>query len=176
MGNITHCKPEPHADQSIHRYGFVWFSKESERDAAVAGTDNSFWHGRRIAVTNRDRSAARAPGASRTAREPMPPSRSLYIGNIPYETTDAELNRVFKDLDNVKDVRVAVDRTTGWPRGFAHADFADIESATKGRDFLKTVTLAGRQLKVDFATESATLRSNESSNTKISDSNDFQSA
>lgn len=134
----------------------MWFSKESERDAAVTATDNSFWHGRRIAVTIRTGSGGR--GRRGENRGPVGPTRSLYIGNIPYETTDAELNRIFKDLDNVKDVRVAVDRTTGWPRGFAHADFSDIESATKAKDALNDISLAGRKLRVDFATESAALR------------------
>lgn len=150
----NHCQ-RSYAKQ-VHRYGFVWFSKESERDAAVAGTDNSFWHGRRIAVTNRNPPTEKRKPA-RTGND-MGPTRSLYIGNIPYETTDAELNRIFKDLDNVKDVRVAVDRTTGWPRGFAHADFSDIESATKAKEALTDFTLSGRKLRVDFATESSVLR------------------
>lgn len=83
----------------------------------------------------------------------MEPTKSLYIGNIPYETTDAELNRIFRELDNVTDVRVAVDRTTGWPRGFAHADFADVEACTAAIEKLKGVTIGGRELRLDYAAE-----------------------
>lgn len=82
---------------------------------------------------------------------PLEPTKSLYIGNIPYETSDADLNKIFRELDNVVDVRVAVDRNTGWPRGFAHADFTDVESAVKGRDTLESLELGGRKLRIDYA-------------------------
>lgn len=81
----------------------------------------------------------------------MEPTNSIYIGNIPYEASDADLNALFRSLDNVTDVRVAVDRNTGWPRGFAHADFADVESAIKASEFLSQHTLSGRSLRIDFA-------------------------
>lgn len=85
-------------------------------------------------------------------KKPAAPTNSLYIGNIPFETSDADLNRLFRELDNVTDVRVAVDRNTGWPRGFAHADFKDVESAQKAYEKLQSTQMGGRDLKVDFAT------------------------
>jgi nucleolin len=115
-------------------------------EKAVAGTNSSFWHGRRIQVS------PRAPKANRPESN-IGPTRSLYIGNIPYETTDAELNRIFKELDNVTDVRVAVDRTTGWPRGFAHADFTDVESCKAAKEKLAGTTIGGRELRLDYASE-----------------------
>lgn len=117
-------------------------------EQAVAGTNSSFWHGRRINVS------PRTPRAVKTgAQRGIGPTRSIYIGNIPYETTDAELNRIFRELDNVTDVRVAVDRTTGWPRGFAHADFTDVESALAGMQKLQGITIGGRELRLDYASE-----------------------
>lgn len=117
-------------------------------EKAVTGTNSSFWHGRRIQVAPRAARQGNAAGA-----RSIGPSRSLYIGNIPYETTDAELNRIFRELDNVTDVRVAVDRTTGWPRGFAHADFTDIEACTAGMKKLAGMTIGGRELRLDYAAE-----------------------
>lgn len=120
-------------------------------EKAVAGTNASFWHGRRIQVSPRTpRPGGRSGGGGAAQGEP---TRSIYIGNIPYETTDAELNRIFRELDNVVDVRVAVDRTTGWPRGFAHADFADVESAIEGMKKMQGVTIGGRELRIDYASE-----------------------
>lgn len=117
-------------------------------EEALAGTNSSFWHGRRISVS------PRAPRTSNKASgRGIGPTRSLYIGNIPYETTDAELNRIFRELENVEDVRVAVDRTTGWPRGFAHADFNDVESCQAAMEKLRGTTIGGRELRLDFATE-----------------------
>ena len=115
-------------------------------EKAVAGTNASFWHGRRIQVSPRTARAPKNQGS-------MGPTKSLYIGNIPYETTDAELNRIFRELENVTDVRVAVDRTTGWPRGFAHADFADVESCQEAINKLRGTTIGGRELRLDFASE-----------------------
>lgn len=117
-------------------------------EKAVEGTNSSFWHGRRIQVS------PRAPrGSTRTNGGTVGPTKSMYIGNIPYETTDAELNRIFRELDNVTDVRVAVDRTTGWPRGFAHADFETVEACTEALQKLGGMTIGGRQLRLDYAAE-----------------------
>lgn len=58
---------------------------------------------------------------------------------------------MFRSLENVTDVRVAVDRNTGWPRGFAHADFVDVASAQRAFDVLSKTILSGRNLRIDFA-------------------------
>lgn len=113
---------------------------------AIASVHGSFWQGRRIQCSPKTAPSAPKP---RGAQEP---TKYLYIGNIPYETTDAELNRLFKSLENVDDVRVAVDRVTGWPRGFAHADFIDVESAQRAHQKLQGMQIGGRELRVDFST------------------------
>jgi nucleolin len=118
-------------------------------DKALRETDGSFWNGRRLQVAPRVKRAAGDRPSSN-------PSSSLYIGNIPYETTDAALNDIFRDLRGVKDVRVAVDRTTGWPRGFAHADFEDVETAQAALEQLNNITIGDRKLRVDFAGRSRT--------------------
>lgn len=79
------------------------------------------------------------------------PSKTLFIGNMSFEMSDKDLNDLFRDIRNVMDVRVAIDRRTGQPRGFAHADFVDVQSATKAREVLKEKVIYGRQLRVDFS-------------------------
>lgn len=112
---------------------------------AVESANQSFWHGRRINVRPRD-----APG-EKVSREVRAPTTSVYIGNIPYETSDADLNAIFKKLENLKDVRVAIDRATGWPRGFAHADFFTVEDAQKAFEILNETELGSRRLRCDYA-------------------------
>ncbi|KAI0483213.1 RNA-binding domain-containing protein [Xylariaceae sp. FL0804] len=129
-------------------FAFIDFADHEASQDAIREADRSFWHGRRINVAQR----LSAPSSGKRSIGDNPPSKSLYIGNIPYETSDVDLNQMFRKLDNVVDVRVAVDRNTGWPRGFAHADFADVESAQKAQEFLKSATLGGRTLRVDFST------------------------
>ena len=49
------------------------------------------------------------------------------------------------------DVRVAIDRRSGQPRGFAHADFTDVESAVTAKKALEQKSVYGRQLRVDYS-------------------------
>lgn len=89
------------------------------------------------------------------------PSRTLFIGNMSFEMSDKDLNDLFRDIRNVMDVRVAIDRRTGQPRGFAHADFIDVASATRAREVLKEKIIYGRQLRVDFS-KSGSIKQRES--------------
>jgi nucleolin len=68
-----------------------------------------------------------------------------------YEMTDKDLNELFREVKNVLDVRVAIDRRTGNPRGFAHADFADVASAEAAGEYLRSKTFYGRNLRVDYS-------------------------
>lgn len=89
---------------------------------------------------------------------PNPPSRTLFIGNMSFEMSDRDLNDLFREIRNVVDVRVAIDRRTGQPRGFAHADFTDVESATKAKEILQGKQIFERKLRVDFSSSSETGR------------------
>ena len=93
-------------------------------------------------------SKTRAPTGNYEANSP---SKTLFIGNMSFEMSDKDLNDLFRDIRNVMDVRVAIDRRTGQPRGFAHADFIDVASATRAREVLKEKVIYGRQLRVDFS-------------------------
>ena len=126
------------------------FAAPESIEAACTNVNGSFWHGRRITCLPRDQGGAAKPQRISEGRR-SEPTTQLFIGNIPYETTDAELNRLFKGIPNLNDVRVAVDRTTGWPRGFAHADFATVESCIEAKTKLDGVQLGGRTLRFDFA-------------------------
>jgi nucleolin len=48
-------------------------------------------------------------------------------------------------------VRIAIDRMTGQPRGFAHADFLNVEDAMKAKEYLHNKDVNGRYLRVDFS-------------------------
>ncbi|KAK3902717.1 hypothetical protein C8A05DRAFT_33555 [Staphylotrichum tortipilum] len=129
-------------------YGFVSFGTPEELEAACVGVNGSFWHGRRITCIPRSAEETRG---DRRRSTPNEPTNQLFLGNLPYETTDTELNRLFEGIDNLKDVRVAVDRTTGWPRGFAHAEFTTVEAASEALRRLTGAKLGDREVRVDFA-------------------------
>lgn len=97
--------------------------------------------------------------AQRIQRDPAPPSKTLFIGNMSYQMSDRDLNDLFREVRNVLDVRVAIDRRSGQPRGFAHADFVDVASAERAKEVLEKKVVYGRTLRVDYSASSTQTRS-----------------
>lgn len=113
------------------------------------------FEGRNLVVQfHKPREGWSAPGSSQGfARNnaAIEPSKTLFIGNMSFEMSDKDLNNLFRDIRNVMDVRVAIDRRTGQPRGFAHADFIDVSSAMRAKEVLQDKVIYGRQLRVDYS-------------------------
>lgn len=107
-----------------------------------------------------------APRSRGTGRPEGQPSQYLYIGNIPYETSDADLNALFNELEGLTNVRVAIDRNTGWPRGFAHADFESVEAATAAKEKIASRTMGSRTLRADFTERGQNKRDRDSSSSQ----------
>lgn len=140
------------------RFGYVDFETIAAATKAIESLNQQLFEGRRITVqyaayASRQLDNERS-GFNRTEREnkPLnPPSKTLFIGNMSFEMTDRDLNALFKGIKNVIDVRVAIDRRTGQPRGFAHADFIDVKSAMEAIKLLETKETYGRKLRLDFS-------------------------
>lgn len=133
------------------RFAYVEFKDLKDAQAAVEALDMQVFEGRNLVVQYhqpKENSRTRTQDGS---FEPNPPSKTLFIGNMAFQMSDKDLNDLFRDIRNVMDVRVAIDRRTGQPRGFAHADFIDVASATKAKDTLSEKVIYGRQLRVDFS-------------------------
>lgn len=125
-------------------YGYVEFETIEQADAAIAARHQMVFEGRRIVVNYKNQTRTDFFGSN-------PPSKTLFIGNLAFEMSDTDLNKLFREIRNVIDVRVAIDRRTGQPRGFAHADFVDIDSATKAKEVLAGKEIYGRKIRVDFS-------------------------
>ena len=106
------------------------------------------FNGRMLTVQHAN---VRRPAATHQERPPSTPSKTLFIGNLSYTMSDRELNTLFREIKDVIDVRVAIDRRTGQPRGFAHADFHTVEAAERAFDVLNNKVVAGRTLRTDFS-------------------------
>lgn len=79
------------------------------------------------------------------------PTKTLHIGNMPYEMTDQDIQELFEDIPGMIDVRIPVDRRTGLPRGFAHVDFAEQADASHAKEVLSRRSPYERKLRVSFA-------------------------
>jgi RNA recognition motif-containing protein len=77
-------------------------------------------------------------------------SKKLYVGNLPFNTTEDELRDLFGQHGNVQSVRVVTDRETGRSRGFAFVEM-DADAADTAIRALNGTQLGGRALRVNEA-------------------------
>jgi RNA recognition motif-containing protein len=78
-------------------------------------------------------------------------NRKLFVGNIPFETTEAELQELFAKTGQVESVRVMRDRETGRARGFAFVEMATEADASNAIAQLNEQPFGGRALAVNEA-------------------------
>ena len=77
--------------------------------------------------------------------------RKLYVGNLPFSTTETELEELFGRMGAVESVNVIRDMATGRARGFAFVEMATDEDAEKAVKELDQHDLGGRNLTVNEA-------------------------
>jgi RNA recognition motif-containing protein len=77
--------------------------------------------------------------------------RRLYVGNLPYSTTEDQLTELFSRAGKVDNVRVMRDMATGRARGFAFVEMASDDDAQKAITELHEHQMDGRALVVNEA-------------------------
>ena len=77
--------------------------------------------------------------------------RRLYVGNLPYSTSEDQLTELFSSAGKVDNVRVMRDMATGRARGFAFVEMSSDEEAQKAISELHERQLDGRALVVNEA-------------------------
>ena len=77
--------------------------------------------------------------------------RKLYVGNLPFKTTNEDLSALFAQAGPVEDVQVMRDLTTGRARGFAFVQMATDDAAQKAISQFHQFQLDGRSLVVNEA-------------------------
>ncbi len=78
--------------------------------------------------------------------------KTLYVGNLPYQTTEGELKELFEEYGEVNSAKIITDRETGRSRGFGFVEI-DEGNAQKAIDSLNGANFGGRNLKVNEARE-----------------------
>jgi RNA recognition motif-containing protein len=78
-------------------------------------------------------------------------STKLYVGNLPYDTSESDLQTLFEGAGQVSTVSIVRDRATGQPRGFAFVEMSDSEGAQRAISELDRRELGGRSLTVNEA-------------------------
>jgi RNA recognition motif-containing protein len=76
-------------------------------------------------------------------------SKRIYVGNLPFNTTEDELRNLFGQHGSVTSVNLITDRETGSPRGFGFVEMED--GAEAAISALNNHQLDGRTLNVNEA-------------------------
>ena len=74
----------------------------------------------------------------------------IYVGNLPFSATEAQVRDLFAQHGAVESVALPADRETGRPRGFGFVEMPQSEAA-KAIEALNGFSMGGRQLRVNEA-------------------------
>ncbi|MFV1962315.1 MAG: RNA recognition motif domain-containing protein [Acidimicrobiia bacterium] len=78
-------------------------------------------------------------------------SNNLYVGNLTFDTSTADLESLFATHGEVSKAQVITDRDSGRSRGFGFVEMATAEAAQAAIDALDGHNVDGRQLTVNVA-------------------------
>jgi RNA recognition motif-containing protein len=156
--------PRDRATGRPRGFGFVTLSTEAEAQAARDSLDGSMQSGRSISVRpfqaappkrpeggagpGGGRSDAPADRASGPAED-----RTLYLGNLPYDTSVVEVEQMLEraGVSQVVRVNLPLDPASGRPRGFGFVSLGSAEAAQAAVDALREAELKGRRVSASIA-------------------------
>ena len=75
----------------------------------------------------------------------------LYVGSLPYTTTDAELTELFAQCGEVVSARVITDKYSGMSRGFGYVEYSLEAAAKAAAAKLNGLDMGGRRITVEEA-------------------------
>lgn len=75
----------------------------------------------------------------------------LYVGNLSFKTSEAQLRDLFSAHGDVTSAQLVMDRDTGRPRGFGFVEFANADHANAAINALNGKEIDGRSLTVNEA-------------------------
>ena len=79
-------------------------------------------------------------------------TKTIYVGNLPFSTTEEEIRDLFGRHGSVESVNLVTDRDTGRPRGFGFVNM-DEGDAKNAIESLDGADMGGRNLRVSEARE-----------------------
>ncbi len=73
----------------------------------------------------------------------------IYVGNLPYEADDRQLQDLFSQYGTVSSARVIMDRMTDRSKGFGFVEMQDKDEANAAISALNEQDMGGRNLRVN---------------------------
>jgi RNA recognition motif-containing protein len=84
----------------------------------------------------------------------------LYVGGLPYQTTEQDLIDLFTQVGNVTETAIIMDRDTGRSKGFGFVEMSDDQEARSAIERLNGTSLGGRTIIVNEARQRQSSGSN----------------
>ncbi|MCF6313468.1 MAG: RNA-binding protein [Verrucomicrobiales bacterium] len=98
-----------------------------------------------------DSSSNRERGNRRSEDKTEVTSTRLYVGNLDYKTTNADLEKHFTQIGTVKSAELVINRRTQQSKGFAFVEMGSIEEARKAVSTYHNEDFMGRRMLVNGA-------------------------
>lgn len=148
--------PRDRATGRPRGFGFVTLSSAEEAHSARQSLDGSLQAGRAISVRpfqseppkrGETRTETAGPATSAASED-----RTLYVGNLPYDTTQSEVEALFADNGAGPIVRIHLPTgPDGRLRGFGFVTLGSAEAANAAISALREVEVRGRRLMINIA-------------------------
>ncbi|CXI36766.1 mRNA processing protein, putative [Plasmodium berghei] len=87
---------------------------------------------------------------------------SLWIGNIPFDLSEKELQEILSKVGEVVNVRIKYDIDKNVSKGFAFCEYKDLETCMLALKYLNGYEIRGRKLKLYWATDESKEKANNS--------------
>ena len=143
--------PKDRATGRPRGFGFVTLATSEQAQAARDSLDGSFQAGKSISVRPfQAEPPKREAGASGPRGGGQSSDRTLYVGNLPYDVTEAEVEALFPNAQDVVRIHLPLD-ADGRRRGFGFVTMNSVEGAREAVGHLQGAALRGRRLVVNLA-------------------------
>lgn len=134
-------------------FGFVTLSTRDAAEKAISKMDQAQLDGRTIRVNEsrpKGEHVAAGPGGSGSFNSSGKEEVKLYVGNLSFDTPEAEIRRMFEEFGTVNDCFMPTDRDSGRVRGFAFVTMPAAE-AENACNKVNGQEIDGRTLRVNEA-------------------------
>lgn len=78
-------------------------------------------------------------------------SKKLYVGNLPYSSTEEDLKEMFEKIGSVESVSIIMDRFSGKSKGFGFVEMASEDAASRAISEVNGSEIGGRRIVVSEA-------------------------
>ncbi|KAJ2845874.1 nuclear localization sequence binding protein [Coemansia brasiliensis] len=130
-------------------FGYVDFASEADREKALAAEYIEI-DGRQVRL---DKTTSK-PKREQSDKPANEPSKTLFIGNLSFYSTEDSIRDAFSECGNVVSVRIITDKETGRPKGFGYIEFDSLEASASALEWNGS-DLDGRNIRLDYSTPRA---------------------